>query len=289
MDLCAWHGFRELLDVQVLPTGPPEQTLAAAVRFFRERELPSALGIASFGPLELDPSSPLFGQITTTPKAGWAYTDVVAPFRDELGLAVALDSDVNAAALAEWRRGAGVGLQNVVYITVGTGIGAGFVVDGRVLRGTGHPEFGHTRVLHDYAADPFAGCCPYHGDCLEGLASGESMRRRWGERGEEIEIPVAWQLEAHYLALAVTNLIYTIAPQCIVLGGGVMAHPRLLEMIRQDAARLLAGYAVLPGADHDLTRLLVPPALGPLAGLHGGLELAKDLHARIAGTVVAAT
>ena len=275
----------ELIDVQVIPTGPPAKTLAAAQLFFHERELPSALGIASFGPLELDPDSPLSGQITTTAKPGWSYTDIVTPFSEGLGVPVALDSDVNAAALAECRRGAGQGLQNVVYITVGTGIGAGFVVDSKVLRGNGHPEFGHTRVLHDDAADPFAGSCPYHGDCLEGLASGEAMRRRWGHPSEEIETPAAWQLEAHYLALAVTNLIYTIAPQRIVLGGGVMAHPQLLEMVREDAAGLLAGYAVQPGAGHDLTRLIVSPALAPLAGLHGGLELARDLHTRMNGNV----
>jgi fructokinase len=292
--ICALgHGGGELIDLAVIPTGAPAPTLAAAVEFFAERSLPVALGIASFGPIELDTCEPGFGRIGATTKPGWEGTDVVKPLRDAFGIPVSLDTDVNAAALAEWRRGAGVGTRSLAYITVGTGIGAGYVVGGALLRGDGHPEFGHIRVPHDPNLDGFEGACRYHRDCLEGLASGEALRRRWGTHAEQLQSTEAWQLEAHYLGLAISNLIYTLAPERIVLGGGVMARPGLLALVRRSVAGLVAGYGYHCGAakepgrdggssdpdDKQVERLIVAPALGGFAGLHGGIELAADLHA----------
>src|SRR5690242_6735137 len=209
-------------------TTTPAETLERIADFFIGHALAgplAALGVASFGPLDLDPRSATFGFITTTPKQPWRQLVLVGSLRRALGIRVALDTDVNAAALAEHRWGRGRGVGTLVYLTVGTGIGGGVLVEGRPLHGLVHPEIGHVRVPHDHARDAFAGVCPHHGDCLEGLASAPALAARWGAAPESLaDDHPAWALEAEYLALGLASVVLTLSPQRIVLGGGVMAR-----------------------------------------------------------------
>ncbi len=252
----------------VFPTTSPEETLERVVRYFRNlARPPAAIGIASFGPLDLDPRSATFGHIASTPKPGWSNFDIAGVLRRALDLPVAFDTDVNAAALAEARWGAAQGLDSVLYITVGTGIGGGALVNGATLHGLAHPEMGHIRIPHDREADPFPGACRYHGDCLEGLASGVAIERRWGSPADLLPpVHPAWPLEAHYLALGLANLVYVLSPRRIVMGGGVMHRLDLFPMIRAELQGALNGYVRMPE--------IVPPLLGGNAGVLGALLMA---------------
>nr|WP_218007905.1 ROK family protein [Herbidospora sakaeratensis] len=252
-----------IVATEVVPTTTPDETIPAAVDFFRRHPAPAAVGVATFGPVDLST-----GHITATPKPGWSGADVVTPFREGLGVPVGLDTDVNGAAIGEWRYGAGRGLHTLAYMTVGTGIGVGVVVDGRPLHGRTHPEAGHMLVPHDTGRDPFPGVCPFHGDCLEGLASGTSMRERWGRPAQELGDGEPWELEAEYLAKAVHNLASTLSPQAVVIGGGVGGRPGLLDLVRARAADLAGGYA--------LDTLICAPGLGNLSGVTGAAELARQ-------------
>ncbi len=210
--------------------------------------------------------SPRWGTILATPKPGWEGTDVAGSLAAALEVPIALDTDVNAAAIGEWRHGAARGLETFVYVTVGTGIGGGVFANGRPVHGLLHPEVGHMLVPHDRARDPFEGCCPFHGDCLEGLASGTAMRERWGRPGEELTDPEAWDLEAEYLALGLANLAMVLSAERIVLGGGVGRAPGLIERVRVHLGETLAGYVDPPPVVH--------PDLGPRSALVGALHLA---------------
>ncbi|MEV4293802.1 ROK family protein [Microbispora rosea] len=267
----------DLLATEVIPTTTPETTIGAAMRFFEDRQPIAALGIGTFGPVDVRPGSPTYGHILATPKPGWADVDVVSPFRAALGVPVGLDTDVNAAALGEWRRGAGAGLGTLAYITVGTGIGMGAVVNGGLVHGLLHPEFGHIRIPHDLERDPFEGGCPFHGDCLEGLASGAAMRRRWGRPAEHLDDPSVWELEAEYVALAVMNLTYALSPERIVVGGGVAKHPALLPAVRARLLTLTAGYpgAPVPVGPAAMEEYVTGPFLGDRSGVAGAVELAR--------------
>ena len=262
-----------------VPTTTPAETIGRVVAFFVEqaaRAPLAALGVASFGPVDLDPRSPSFGSITTTPKSGWRGVDLVGPLRKALGVPVGFDTDVNAAALAEHRWGAGRGLATLVYVTVGTGIGGGAVVAGRPLHGLVHPEMGHLRVPHDRARDPFAGICPAHGDCWEGLATAPAIAARWRRAPETLpDGHPAWALEAHYLALGLANVVLTLSPERVVLGGGVMARSHLYPLVRATVSELLGGYLASPALGDGLERYIVPPALGERAGVLGALLLAQ--------------
>ena len=276
----AGSGPGDLLAETRFPTTTPAATLGAAIEFFQAQRArfgpPRALGIASFGPLDPQPGSPSYGSITSTPKPGWANVSLLGPLQQALGVPAGFDTDVNAAALGEGRWGAGQGQGNLVYLTVGTGIGGGGLVDGRPIHGLLHPEMGHMRVPHDRSADPFAGCCPYHGDCLEGLASGPAIEQRWGQPGESLPAGhPAWALEARYLAQGVANLVLTLSPQRIVLGGGVMAQARLFPLIRAEVRRLLNGYIRSPWLEGRLDEYIVPPGLGTRSGVLGALALAE--------------
>ncbi|MDQ4029790.1 MAG: ROK family protein [Actinomycetota bacterium] len=267
-------GPADVRESVTIPMTTPDETIAAVVRFFAGKPL-AAVGVGSFGPIDVRPSSPTWGSITTTPKPGWANTDVVGPLTRALELPVALDTDVNVAALAEQRWGAAVGLDTVCYVTVGTGIGGGGVVNGRLMHGLLHPEIGHMRIPHDRQIDPFDGACPYHGDCFEGLASGVAIRARWGRPGEELEDDAVWRLEAHYLALGLANVVCVLAPERIILGGGVMRQPALLPLVRAGVRELLAGYVDVNELRDGLDGYIVAPALGERAGVLGALELAR--------------
>jgi len=266
-------------DVQALvtfPTTDPGETIGRAADFFASNGTLAAIGLGSFGPIDVKRSSPTWGRITTTPKPGWADTDVVAALTDALDLPLAFDTDVNAAALGEHRWGAGAGLDTFCYITVGTGIGGGVMANGKLLHGLIHPEFGHMRIPHDRAADPFDGVCPYHGDCYEGLASGDAIRRRWGKPPEELAGDErVWELEADYVALGLMNVICTISPQRIVIGGGVMNQPSLLPLVRRRVTALAAGYFGAAEIVDGVDDYIVAPALGDRAGVLGAFELAR--------------
>ena len=251
----------------IVPTTTPVETLGRVVEFFRAHAGGlAAVGVACFGPIDLDRRSPTFGRITTTPKAGWANTDVVGALRT-LSVPVAFDTDVNGAALGESRWGAGRGVDPFVYVTVGTGIGGGAVVGGRPLHGLVHPEMGHVPIARE-PGDTFAGACPYHGGCLEGLASGVALRERWGAAPETLPAEHdAWRLQARYLALGVAAIAAVLSPPRIVLGGGVMRAPALLARVRAETAKALAGYVRAPD--------LVAPALGERAGVLGAVALAQ--------------
>jgi fructokinase len=262
-----------------LPTTSPDETIGRLIEFFRAHGPLTALGIASFGPLDLEPRSPTFGSILTTPKPGWSGTDLAFRLRRGLDAPVVIDTDVNGAALGEHRWGAARDVSTFVYVTVGTGVGGGGLIDGRPMRGLVHPEMGHMRVPHDHAADPFPGVCPFHGDCLEGLASGPAIAERWRAAPETIPADhPAWEMEAHYLALGLVNVIATVAPQRIVIGGGVLRQAPLLPLVRTKVVEQLAGYTP-SAALGDVTRYIVAPALGDRAGVLGAMALALD-HAR---------
>jgi fructokinase len=256
-------GPDDLRAAAAIATATPAETIDGAVSFF-EREGPvDAIGIGSFGPVDLER-----GFITTTPKPGWANTDVAGEIGRRLGVPVAFDTDVNAAALGEHRWGAAHGLETVCYVTVGTGIGGGVIVGGRPLHGLVHPELGHIRIPHDLSADPFPGSCPYHADCWEGLASGPALEARWGKPARALDDDAAWELESRYLALGLVSSICVLSPERIVVGGGVMKRDGLLELVTREVGRLMNGYVQLPE--------LVPPALGDLAGVLGALALAES-------------
>lgn len=266
-----------------LPTITPQETLDRCIAFFRGQthlERLTGVGIASFGPVDPDPSSPLFGYITTTPKAGWGHTDVAGRIRQALAVPVGFDTDVNGAALGEWTWGAARGLHAFVYLTIGTGIGGGGMINGALMHGLIHPEMGHIRITHDLVHDPFAGCCPYHGDCLEGLASGPAIEQRWGRRGESLPADhAAWALEAHYLALGLVNIICVLSPQRIIMGGGLMKQDGLLPLVRREVLSLLNGYVQAPQVLARIDEYIVPPALGSRAGVLGALALAQRASA----------
>lgn len=257
------------------PTTTPAETIGRAIAFFRQHRPLAAIGIGSFGPLDPDPASPTFGRITSTPKPSWAHTDVVGMIRRALNIPVGFDTDVNAAALGEHRWGAALGLSTFIYLTIGTGIGGGGMMNSRLMHGLIHPEMGHIRIPHDRAADPFDGSCPYHGDCLEGLAAGPALEQRWGQPPETLPADhPAWELEAHYLALALTNFICTLSPQRVVMGGGVMEQAQLFPLIRQKVQQLLNGYVQAPAILEEIDDYIVPPALGRRAGVLGAIALA---------------
>src|SRR5579863_6974994 len=255
----------DLVTTQIRTTSP-DATVAAAVAWLREQSAGqlSAVGIGSFGPVDLNT-----GFITSTPKAAWRNYDLVSAVSKGLGgVPVRLETDVNAAVIGEARWGAAQGVSNCLYLTVGTGIGGGAIAGGRIVHGLTHPEMGHIRIPHNLTADPFAGACPYHGDCLEGLASGPAIEGRWGKPGWDLapDHP-AWILEAGYLALGIANFICTLSPERILIGGGVMRQSQLYEMVRREVERILAGYVEkLPD--------IGPPGLGELAGVLGALALA---------------
>ena len=260
-------------------TTSPDETIRQVIEFFepytRRGEL-VAVGIASFGPVDLNPASPTYGYITTTPKPNWGGVDLHGQVQHALHLPVAFDTDVNVAAFGEhyWIPENRL-LDPFLYITVGTGIGIGAFVNGRPLHGLIHAEAGHFAIPHNWEGDPFPGVCPYPGDCLEGLASGPAMARRWGEPAETLPVDhPAWNLEAEYIALALVNLIYAFSPQRIVLGGGVAQHPGLHEMIRSRVQRHLNGYLPSPMVLEKIDDYIVKPALGNRSGVFGALAMA---------------
>jgi fructokinase len=264
----------DLIADTTIPTTDPNETIGTCIEFIRGTGLPVAgVGIAAFGPLDLDPSSDSYGFITDTPKPGWSHANIKSRIESDLGLPAVIDLDVGGAALGEGWWGAGRGLEVFVYVTVGTGLGGAVLRDGRTFHSRGHPEMGHVGVERE-RGDTYPGSCPFHRNCLEGMAAGPAIRLRWGRPGSELSArPEVWDLEARYLAQGMRTLTYTIVPQRIILGGGVMQQPGLLGLVRKYLKERLAGYGPSPA---DLDGYLVAPTLGQDAGLIGAIALARD-------------
>ena len=263
-------------------TGSPDVTFTRAIDFFDKSQEEfgdiAAIGFASFGPVDLRADSPTFGHVTRTPKEGWSSVDVVGLMRRAFDKPIAFDTDVNGAGIGEYEWGAGRGLSNFVYVTIGTGIGGGIILDGRPVRGISHPEIGHIRPFHDHERDPFAGVCPFHGDCLEGLASGSAIGARWNQNLSELGPDhEALQLEAEYLAHLCAELTYIVSPQKIILGGGVASTKGLLPAVRRKTSELLSGYLSDPIYKSALDAYIVEPELGSRAGVLGALAMARRL------------
>lgn len=274
-------GPYDVVEETRFPTTIPAETLERVVEFF-QRPRPgvriAAVGVASFGPIDLDPTSPTYGSITTTPKPHWPNTDVAGPLHAALGVPVGWDTDTNGAALAERRWGAGANADPLVYVTVGTGIGGGGVVQGRPLHGLLHPEMGHLPVP-PVEGDTFAGICPYHGRCLEGMACGPALQARLGRPAQEVApTDPVWEIEAQYLAYGLFSMSVVLSPQRIVVGGGVARTPGLLGRVRRHLVRLNNGYIAQPALNTAVDSYVVAPGLGDRAGVLGAIELARAAY-----------
>lgn len=271
-------GPGQVVDETRIPTTTPAETLARVIAFFQRPRADihlAAVGVASFGPIDLDHSSPAYGHITTTPKLQWVDADVVGALRAALGAPIGWDTDVNGAALGERRWGAGQGADPLAYVTVGTGIGGGALVNGRPVHGLMHPEMGHL-LVPTFDGDTFPGLCRYHGRCLEGVACGPALQARTGRPAQELvpDDPV-WDLEAQYLAFGLLCISEVLSPQRIVVGGGVASQPRLFDLMRRHLVRLNNGYIARPALVDTVDSYVVPPGLGGAAGVMGALELAR--------------
>ena len=276
--LCAvGTGPNDLRAQARFPTTTPHETLARCIEFFRAQPKIDALGVGCFGPIELRRDARGHGHVTTTPKVGWHDADVVGPLQEALGVPVGFDTDVNGAVLGEARWGAAQGLDTAIYVTIGTGIGGGALLGGRLAHGLVHPEMGHLLVPREPDDLEFDGDCPFHGGrCWEGLASGPALARRWGQRAETLPVEhPAWGLEARYIASALTSLVLVLSPERLILGGGVMQVSSLFPLVRKHLTRSLAGYVQADELILGMDQYVVPPLLGQNAGIVGALALAE--------------
>lgn len=261
-------------------TTTPEATIPQVCEFFKNKTQESGIclkriGLGFFGPLDLDARSATFGSITSSPKLAWRNVPVLALIQNALKIPAVLDTDVNAAAVGEGLWGAARGIENYVYITIGTGIGGGVIIQGKPLHGLVHPELGHILLDHDKTQDPFEGSCPYHKDCWEGLAAGPAIQQRWNSPAQALpQDHPAWDLEAEYIAQALQSIILTLSPQKIILGGGVMNHSGLIEKIRLQTKQRLNHYVDHPFLREGIGQYIIPPALGDRAGVLGAVALA---------------
>lgn len=266
-------------------TTTPQETLGKTARFFepfvRDGRIQS-VGVGCFGPLDLNPGSPTYGSIAATPKPGWSHTDVRGRLQQSLKVHIAIDSDVNAAAIGETIWGASQGCDPSLYLTIGTGIGGGYLKDGKPLIGLLNLEMGHIRIPHDRERDPFEGSCPFHGDCFEGLASGPAIQRRLGVKGAMVpENHPFWDLEAEYIASALMNYILTLSPRRIILGGGVLQRDFLFPKVRSRVLELLNGYVDSRSVLEAIDQYIVPPGLGNQSGSMGAIALAMQYEESI--------
>ena len=258
-----------------IPTRTPSETMPEMIAFFRGKAI-KALGVGSFGPVNLDPDSPRYGYITTTPKLPWQFYPLRSELEAALGIPVGFDTDVNVAAIGESELGAGRGKKSLLYVTIGTGIGGGVILDNKPLHGAMHPELGHI-ILSAHPDDPMPqGSCPFHRGCLEGLASGPSIEARWGISARDLpDDHFGWELEAYYLGQLCADAIYMYSPHIIVLGGGVMHKAFLFDRLRSYTQEFLHGYIAMDQVKEGIADYIVPPALGDNAGATGALLLAR--------------
>ena len=271
------------LIIEQFDTTTPEETISNALKYFKEHNSKNklkAIGIGSFGPIDLDINSKTYGYITSTPKPTWSNTDFVGAIKNEFDVPIGFDTDVNAAALGEYCWGAAKDLSDFVYLTIGTGIGGGGMLNGKLMHGLVHPEMGHVFIPID-SKDGYKGKCPFHGNrCFEGLASGPAIQERWNKPAEDLDIShEAWDLEAHYISLALTNYICTLSPKRIIIGGGVMEQKHLFPLIHEKIGRILNNYIQSPEVLNNIDNYIVPPGLGKRVGVLGALALAiKELE-----------
>ncbi len=263
-----------ILEQAKFPTTEPSETMESITGYFKDKEI-AALGVACFGPIDLDKSSKTYGYITSTPKTAWKNFDIVGCLKDALGIPIGFDTDVNGSLLGEVTFGCAKELSDALYLTIGTGIGGGVMTNGRLLHGMLHPELGHIRI-GKRAYDRGESVCPFHDDCLEGLASGPSIEKRWGKKAIELAgINEVWELEADYLATALVNYCLTLSPKKIILGGGVMHQEQLFCLIRNKFKEKMAGYIVTKELE-DIDNYIVPASLNDDQGILGAIKLAMD-------------
>lgn len=257
------------------PTRQPEETFADMIAYYKNWDI-QALGIGCFGPVDLNRQSRTYGYITKTPKPGWGNCDIVGAFKDALGVPVGFDTDVNGAVLGEVTWGAAKGLDSAIYITIGTGVGVGVYVNGGLLHGLVHPEGGHILLIR-HPKDTYEGKCPFHKNCVEGLAAGPSIEARWGKKAAELaDRDEVWEMEAYYIAQAITDYIFSYSPQKIILWGGVMHQEKLFGMVRKEVLNLLNGYVAHEMITEHIDQYIVPPALGEDPGIMGAIKLGLD-------------
>ena len=262
----------EIAESISFPTGDPQTTLGRVIAYFKDKQA-DAIGIGSFGPIDIRKDSPTYGYVTTTPKPGWGNFDFLGTLRREFPVPFGWDTDVNAAAFGEATWGAARGLDSCLYYTVGTGVGIGVYSEGRLVHGLIHPEGGHV-LTRRHPDDDFAGACPFHGDCLEGMASGPALEKRWQVKGHELPADhPAWEIEAFYLAQSIAGAILLLSPEKVILGGGVMQQAQLYPLIREAVKRNLNGYLNADAILEHIDDYIVPPGLGQQAGLCGALAL----------------
>ncbi|MGZ9223123.1 MAG: ROK family protein [Anaerolineales bacterium] len=274
-------GPGQIVDEIRYMTTTPKETLGKAIQFFQPFVASgqvNAIGVGSFGPVDLNPESSTFGYITNTPKPGWSQTDVLGTLQRALQVKIAFDMDVNTAALGEYLWGASKGCDPSLYLTIGTGIGGGYIVNGRPLIGLLNLEMGHIRIPHNRELDPFLGNCPFHDDCFEGLASGPAIENRLGLSGAFIpETDAFWDIEADYIASALMNFILTLSPKKIILGGGVMQREFLFPKVRWRVRELLNGYVSSKMVLENIEDYILPPGLGSQSGSLGAIALAMQM------------
>lgn len=270
----------DIIEKISFPTTTPEETLKLVTDYFKDKQI-EALGVGSFGPIDLNQESSTYGFITSTPKKHWKNVNLLGELKKHIDVPMAFDTDVNAAALGELEWGAAKGLDSCIYMTVGTGIGVGAVTEGKLIHGMLHPEMGHILVKR-HEDDTYKGNCPFHGDCLEGLASGPAIENRWGQKGVVLSAnPQVWELEAYYLAQALVNYILVLSPKKLILGGGVMQQKQLFPIIIENVVNLLNGYIQHENLLVCIDEYIVPPELGDNAGLCGALALAKNMITKL--------
>ena len=266
----------EVFERGVFPTTSPEETMEKVIEFFKGKEI-EAMGVGCFGPLSLNPKNKDYGAITTTPKVLWQNYNIVNKLKEHFNIPIGFDTDVNIAALGEYTWGGAKGLDSCFYMTVGTGVGAGIIAEGKMIHGLLHPEVGHM-IVPKHPEDDFVGICPFHKNCLEGLACGPAIEKRWGKKGHELPADhKAWDIEAYYLSVAVVETIVMLSPEKIILGGGVMKQSQLFEKIRKQVKEMLNGYINVSEITENIDEYIIYPKLGDNAGISGGLALAKQV------------
>ena len=260
-----------VLEQVSIPTTTPEETIPQILDYFKSKEI-GALGVAAFGPVDVKPASPTYGFILNTPKIPWRNCDLLGQLKRELAIPIGLDTDVNGSCLGEMTYGCARGLENVIYITIGTGVGVGVCCGGKLVHGMLHPEGGHI-LLSRHPKDPKGGICPNHPNCLEGFACGPSIEARWGKKAAELaDEPLVWEIESYYIAQALVDFIMILSPQKIILGGGVMQQEQLFPLIRRQVKEMVGGYLSTPELE-DLEHYIVPASLGGDQGIMGCIKL----------------
>lgn len=264
----------EILEQKSIPTTTPEETMPAILEYFKDKEIAS-IGIACFGPIDLDKNSETYGYITSTPKIPWRNYNIVGAVKDALKIPVGFDTDVNGSLLGEVTWGCAKGLTDAVYFTIGTGVGAGIMTNGKMLHGMLHPEAGHVKMV-PRSGDTYKGKCPYHGTCFEGMAAGPAIEERWGAKAVQLaDREEVWDLESYYIAQALMGIVLTLSPQKIILGGGVMHQKQLFSMIREKMLKELNGY-IQAKELADIDNYIVPASLNDDQGIMGCIKLAMN-------------